>query len=163
MGAGVNGTKNLREAVGASKMDYKPLGSKFIRLADLHNNVLNLKHNNRTSAMNKLKMSDALTKLIKELTFDGNINQQLYNSLPHSEQNVLVKVLKLTHLYYSDKSVLEDPNKRLIQEFDKLRGEIALGNNNPDLIRELKLITMDLHAQKIISDNDCRSIIVNLP
>ncbi|GMF09616.1 unnamed protein product [Phytophthora lilii] len=113
--------------------------------------------------MNKLKMSDAMIMLIKELTSDGNINQQLYNSLPLSEKHLFVKVLKLTHLYYNDKSVLEDPNKRLIQEFNKLRGELALGNNNPGLIRELKMITLDLHAQKIISDKDFKSIIVNLP
>ncbi|DAZ99686.1 TPA: hypothetical protein N0F65_001923 [Lagenidium giganteum] len=85
------------------------------------------------------------------------------NSLSHSDKDLFVKVLKLTHLYYNDKSVLEDPNKRLIAEFNKLRGELALENKTPELIRELKLITVDLHEQKRFSDKDFKSIIVNLP
>ncbi|DAZ99644.1 TPA: hypothetical protein N0F65_001881 [Lagenidium giganteum] len=68
------------------------------------------------------------------------------NSLSHSDKDLFVKVLKLTHLYYNDKSVIEDPNNRLIADFNKPCGELALEKNNPELIRELKLITVDLHV-----------------
>ncbi|CEG49430.1 uncharacterized protein PHALS_07194 [Plasmopara halstedii] len=161
-GAGVNHTKNLRDAVGASKMEYRVLGSKFIRLPDLHNNVLNIKHNNRTSAKNQFKMSDEMTKLVSELVFEGNINQKLYETLDHSEKIKFFKLLKLTHLYYSNKSILEDPNNRLIQEFNKLRGEVALGNDNPELIKELKNLLIDMHELKLINTLDFRVAMLHL-
>ncbi|DBA00097.1 TPA: hypothetical protein N0F65_000388 [Lagenidium giganteum] len=76
-------------------------------------------------------MSDAMTKLVNELVFDGNIDQKLYDTLDHNEKVKFFKLLKLTHLYYSNKSVLEDPNKRLIEAFNKLRGCGPCGRKVP--------------------------------
>ncbi|CEG38388.1 uncharacterized protein PHALS_08466 [Plasmopara halstedii] len=102
-------------------------------------------------------MSDAMTKLVNELV-NGNIKQKLYDSLKIK----LFRLLKLTHLYYSNRPTLDDPIKRLISEFNKLRGEVALGNNNPELIEELKQITIDLHENKLISPSDFQAMMTHL-
>ena len=112
--------------------------------------------------MNKLYMSDDMTQLVNQLTFDGNIDQGLYESLEHSEKLMFFKLLKLTHLYHSKKQPLEDPNKRLIAEWNKLRGEFEIGNNHPDLLKELKLLTFDLYQNKLIKANEFRNIMATI-
>ena len=149
---------NLKYCNGASAYDYKQIGSKFIRLPDLHSNILNLKQPNRTSIGRKKKISGDLTKVIKDLVYDGYVNQELYDKLPISEKNTFSDILKITHLQWQLKDGWRDPNSTLRAEFDKLRGEVALGNDNPDLIRQLKSMTVDLYSQKLISEEDFKTI-----
>lgn len=149
---------NLKYCGGASAFDYKQIGSKFIRLPDLHSNILNLKQPNRTSIGRKKKISGELTKVIKDLVYDGHVNQDLYDKLSISEKNTFTDILKITHLQWQLKDGWRDPNSTLRAEFDKLRGEVALGNDNPDLIRQLKSMTVDLYSQKLISEDDFKTI-----
>jgi hypothetical protein len=145
--------------VGTGAMDYKPIGTKYIRLPDLHKNVLNLKQPNRTSIGRKAEISPALTELIKELVYDNELNQSKYNHLSIKDKNIFTDILRITHLQYQFKSPWKDPRDSLKAEFDKLRGELLLGNNNAHLIKELKALSIDMYSQKLLSDEQFREIL----
>ena len=164
MGAGSQKyhVKNLKEATGISAFDYKPVGSKFIRLPDLHHNILNLKQPNRSSIGRKKKISPELTEVIKDLVYSDHINQQAYDKLSIEDKHIFTNILKITHLQWQVKDGWKDPNESLMAEYDKLVGEFKLGNNNPDLIRQLKSMTVDLYSQKLISDDDFKQVILSL-
>ncbi|GLE06260.1 hypothetical protein PINS_up015507 [Pythium insidiosum] len=134
---------NLREIEGtgiASDLKYKRLGSKFIRVSDLHDNKLKLVYPNRTQ---------------------HDINQQTYNGLSISDKRLFHEILRLTHLQHQFSTPLADPMETLQAEFDKLRSQvIGLGNSNPNAIRELKALSVDLYSQKLISEDDFKQIIL---
>lgn len=158
-------SKNLKTIEGtgtASDLKYKRVGSKFIRIADLRNNKLKLVYPNRTSVGRLRDIHADLAKLIHKLVFEKDIDQQLYGQLSIDDKKLFCEILKSTHLQHQFSNTLEDPLEALKAEFDKLRGELALGNDNPDLIRELKALTVDLYSQKLISEKEFRDIVVNL-
>ncbi|GMF24279.1 unnamed protein product [Phytophthora lilii] len=166
-GRGLRGgaVRNLREIEGsgtASDLIYKRIGSKYIKLPYLHQNRLKLTYANRTQ-LGKIKdISPQLTAVIKELLFDSNINQQAYDKLSISDKRLFQEILRITHLQHTFKQQLDDPLQQLQAEFDKLRSQLALGNNNPDLIKELKALWVDLYSQKLISDDEFKSIFLQL-
>jgi hypothetical protein len=164
MGAGVT-CKNLRSIQGsgtASDLKYKQLGSKFIRVADLKKNKLKLVYANRTSVGPLRDIDPKLAQLINTLLFEKDIDQQLYGQLSLEDKKLFCEILKATHLQHQFSNAPTDPLESLKAEFDKLRGQVMLGNDNPDLLRELKTMAVDLYSNKLISEADFKAILLNL-
>lgn len=155
--------KNLKliEGTGtASDLKYKRLGSKFIRVADLRSNRLKLVYPNRTPVGKLRDIDPKLAQLINTLLFDKDIDQRVYGELSIDDKQLFCEILKATHLQHQFSNTLDDPIETLKAEFDKLKGQVMLGNDNPDLIRELKTISVDLYSQKLISEQDFKSIVL---
>ncbi|GMG16842.1 unnamed protein product [Phytophthora fragariaefolia] len=104
-------------------------------------------------------MSDELTAMVKDLLYNDNISQQAYRDLSIEDQRVFYEMVRKTHVEHTLQTPIEDPRLTLKAEFDKLRGEISLGNNNPDMLRELYRLAADMFEQKILSNKEFRSII----
>lgn len=100
--------------------------------------------------------------MINTLLFDKDIDQQLYGELPVSDNKLFCEILKATHLQHQFSNTLDDPIESLRVEFDKLRGEVLIGNDNPDVIRELKAISVDLYGQNMITEYEFKQIVLNL-
>ncbi|GLD95986.1 hypothetical protein PINS_up004664 [Pythium insidiosum] len=160
-GAGVYNLRDIEGTGVSSDLKYKRLGSKFIRVADLHQNRLTLVYPNRTQLGKIRTISSQLSKLINDLLFHHDINQQLYNQLSIADKRLFHEILRLTHLQHQFSTPLADPMETLQAEFDKLRSQVLeLDNNNPDAIRELKALTVDLYSQKLISEDYFKEIIL---
>lgn len=158
-------SKNLRTIEGtgtASDLKYKRLGSKFIRIADLKSNRLKLVFPNRTSVGRLRDIDPKLAKLINTLVFENDIDQALYGRLSIDDKKLFCEVLKATHLQHQYSNAPGDPLEVLKAEFDKLQGQVVLGNDNPDMIRELKALSVDLYGQKLMSEAQFREILFNL-
>lgn len=162
MGAGCKNLKHIEGSGTASDLKYKRIGSKFIRVADLRSNRLKLVYPNRTPLGKLRDITPKLAQLINTLLFDKDIDQQLYGELPVSDKKLFCEILKATHLQHQFSNTLDDPIESLRAEFDKLRGQVMLGNDNPDVIRELKAISVDLYGQKIITEEEFKQIVLNL-
>jgi hypothetical protein len=74
------------------------------------------------------------------------------------DQRVFHEVVKKTHIDHTLMEPMVDPRYALRAEFDKLRGKLALGNDNPDMLRELQLLSIDMYAQKLISDSEFKKL-----
>ena len=144
-------------------MKYRRLGSKWIRVHDLHDNKLKLTYNDRTQLFPIKHMSDALTEMIKELVFEGTIQQNKYDQLSADDRRTFYDILKMTHIQHSMPDPLKDPNAVLSAEYQRLRGEIlSLGNANPDWAKKLRLVALDMYGAKLISDHEFQSILATV-
>jgi len=142
----------------ASDLKYKRIGTKFIRKADLNNNRLKLVFPSRNSVGPLRSMSNELTEMVKDLLYNDNICQQAYRALSVEDQRVFYEIVQKTHVNHTLQTPMIDPRIELKAEFDKLRGEIALGNDNPDMLRELYRLATDMFEQKMITNKEFKSI-----
>ncbi|RAW23201.1 hypothetical protein PC110_g20365 [Phytophthora cactorum] len=72
------------------------------------------------------------------------------------------EILAITHLQYNFHDKLTDPLETLRAEYDKLKGEIELGNDNPSIINQLKSLTVDMYSNRLIDDKEFKEIITRL-
>jgi hypothetical protein len=72
------------------------------------------------------------------------------------------EILAITHLQYNFHDKLTDPLETLRAEYDKLKGEIQLGNDNPSIIKQLKSLTVDMYSNRLIDDNEFKEIITRI-
>ncbi|CEG41886.1 uncharacterized protein PHALS_03269 [Plasmopara halstedii] len=158
-------TYNLNEIQGLatpSAYIYRQLGSKYIRLPDLDAKTLVLVQPNRRKCGPKCSISDSLQAMIKTLVYKQNIDQNDFDKLAIDDKKMFKEILAITHLQYHFHDKLEDPLQTLRAEYDKLKGELELGNDAPSIIKQLKSLTVDMYSNHLISDNEFRDIITRI-
>ncbi|ETM39643.1 hypothetical protein L914_14215, partial [Phytophthora nicotianae] len=84
------------------------------------------------------EISDSLQSMIKDLVFKNELSQDKYDKLSIDDKKLFKEVLSITHLQYNFSEQLEDPLESLRMEYDKLKGELMLGNDNPSILKQLK-------------------------
>ncbi|GMF25011.1 unnamed protein product [Phytophthora lilii] len=72
------------------------------------------------------------------------ICRQLGSSIDN--KTLFKEILAITHLQYNFHDRLEDPLESLRAEYDKLKGELELGNDNPSIIKQLKSASVDMYS-----------------
>jgi len=158
-------TYNLNEIQGLatpSAYVYRQLGSKYIRLPDLDANSLVIVQPNRRKCGPKKDISDSLQSMMKNLVYNKDINQADYDKLSVDDKKLFKEILAITHLQYNFIDKLPDPLGSLRMEYDKLKGELMLGNDNPSIIKQLKSVAIDMYSNKLISDAEFKDIITRL-
>lgn len=158
-------TYNLNDIQGMatpSAYIYKPLGSKCIRIPDLDAGSLVIVQPNRRKIGPKRGISNDLQKMLKDLVYEKNIEQSEYDQLTTEDKQIFKETLAATHLQHNLREKLADPLDSLKAEYFKLKGEIELGNDNPSIIKQLKVITVDMYSNRLISDDEFKNIIVRL-
>ncbi|ETL78265.1 hypothetical protein L917_20903, partial [Phytophthora nicotianae] len=132
---------NLRDIEGtgmASDLVYKRLGSKFVQVERLNDGELKIVYPNRKLVGMRRSVSPDVAKILKTLIYDKEVDQEAYNKLPMDDKRLFHEILRITHIQYEFKNPLQDPREALKQEYIKLKGEIMLGNDNPEIVKELK-------------------------
>lgn len=145
----------------ASAYIYQPIGSKYIRVPDLDKNELSIVYPCRTKVGPKRRISDAVQRMIKRLVYEGDISQSQYDDLSIEDKRLFREIVEATHVQHMFSEKLADPIDNLKAEFDKCRGEVMLGNDNPDLIKRLRELTVDMFAQRLIDDQTFKEIIAS--
>jgi hypothetical protein len=158
-------TYNLNEIQGLATPSaylYRQLGSKYIRIPDLDSKTLVICQPNRRKCGPKRTISDKLQTVIRTLAFKQQIDQAAYDKLDIEDKKLFKEILAITHLQYNFHDRLEDPMDSLRAEYDKLKGEMELGNDNPSIIKQLKSLSIDMYSNRLISDSEFKEIIVRL-
>jgi hypothetical protein len=158
-------TYNLNEIQGLatpSAYTYKQLGSKYIRIPDLDAKTLVIVQPNRRKCGPKCQISDSLQGMIRTLVYKNPIDQATYDKLSVEDKKMFKAILAITHLQYNFHDKLSDPLETLRAEYDKLKGEIQLGNDNPSIIKQLKSLTVDMYSNRLIDDNEFKEIITRI-
>ncbi|KAJ8571721.1 hypothetical protein ON010_g5114 [Phytophthora cinnamomi] len=153
-------TYNLNDIQGKatpSAYVYRKLGSKFIRLPDLDKRTLTIVQPNRRKVGPMREISDSLQTMIKDLVFRNDISQEKYDHLSIDDKKLFKEILEMTHLQYNFDQHLEDPLESLRMEYDKLKGELMLGNTNPSILKQLKV---SLDEVKVCDPNKVIAMLV---
>ena len=117
----------------------------------------------------KVMISSNLKMIINDILFTKKFSEEDYTILDDSEKRLfddllsfckleMIDTIKLyKHKKYTDKSRDED-----IKQFNILKGEIIAGNDNPDVIKQMKVLVMKLLDQKVITKKDYTKIITTM-
>ncbi len=117
----------------------------------------------------KVMISSQFRRIINDIIYENKFSEEEYMNLDESEQKLfddLVTFCKLDkrdsikmykHKKYSDKD-----RDETIKRFNILKGEIFAGNDNPNIIKELKLLMMKMFNEKIISKAELNRIMYQL-
>ncbi|GMF24700.1 unnamed protein product [Phytophthora lilii] len=158
-------TYNLNEIQGMatpSAYIYRQLGSKYIRILDIDAKTLVIVQPNRRKCGPKRIISDPLQSMVRTLTFKQHIDQAEYDKLSIDDKKLFKEILAITHLQYNFHDRVEDPLKFLKAEYDKLKGELELGKDNPSIIKQLKSLSVDRYSNRMIDDKEFKEIITRL-
>lgn len=106
--------------------------------------------------MKDTPVSNNLSKILLLLLNNNKIDNDLYNRLTDSEKDIVESLIsmnsnidKLHHTRYNQSEIDE-----LINKYNILKGELLIGNNNPDLLKDLKLTIIQLVNYNILQMKD---------
>ncbi|GMF63750.1 unnamed protein product [Phytophthora fragariaefolia] len=100
--------------------------------------------------------------MIRALVYKNHIDQAAYDKHSIDDKKLFKEILAVTHLQYNFHDKLTDPLETLRAEYDKLKGELDLGNDNPSIIKQLKSLTVDRYSNRMIDDKEFKEIITRL-
>lgn len=132
---------------------YAKFGNLTILLNKLfYKNILSLKTKtgHTIDGLKNTKVSDALVEVIMKMYYNENIDS-LLKTLSNAEKHLLNSILYMAGLHKKFKSNPNETLEDLKERFKICEGEIISGNNNPEVLKELKDILLKLHHLNAIS------------
>jgi len=144
---------------------YIEFGKHVLHQHNLQGGILQIRRHSGTiiNDLPRQAVGGKLKKVLITLTGTGSPSFEDINELTDSEKNLLNKVVK--HCKIDQRLLVPTPNKsKEEQDFNRLQilsGEITAGNNNPQIVKELKTVLLRLkncgripkkHAHEIMED-----------
>ena len=142
---------------------YRQFGRYLIHMPSLQKNLLNVKFPSFAShpKMPQRVVSDELVALITKILETGQMNAPLYAALSESDKeyfDTLAHTCKVGgKLGIERKEDTED-----MKRFQIVRGEILSGNDAPQLIKELKLLTLKLVTEGKIPKRSAHDLLIEI-
>jgi hypothetical protein len=130
-------------AIAEAEPKYKEFGKYAIHWGQLTNNdILNVKYKSlgRVPNIKPQAVSDIFRDFIIDVLETGKVNQRLYNQVPDEEKKLFEKVAIGAGLLNTLKlkKVTIDKEMEDINRFNLLKGEYLAGNNNTQVLKELR-------------------------
>ena len=144
---------------------YIEFGKHVLHQHNLQGGILQIRRRSGTiiNDLPRQAVGGKLKKVLITLTGTGSPSFEDINELSDSEKNLLNKIVKTCKI--DQRLLVPTPNKnKEEQDFNRLQilsGEITAGNNNPQIVKELKTILLRLknvgripkkHAHEIMED-----------
>lgn len=121
---------------------YKEFGKYLIHIPSLKKGILNLKFPSYASipTIKQTTLSTDLLDLIVDLLESQEINKRLYTRMSKEDQDFFYTIAQKAGI---DQTLglgirVNETQKKEMERFNLLRGQIIAGNNNPTLLKELK-------------------------
>ena len=129
--------------------DIAHFGKLLIRLKRLyHENILSIKHRNKSSigGLPNVKVSDKFVNIIMNLMENIHPRHEDINRLSTPERQLYDRIIHLASLQKTVPNAGDKTLNEMKKRLHLLEGEIEIGNNNPDIIKEIKKILSYLKA-----------------
>ena len=147
--------------------EYKPLGSKLIHHDRLcHEHIVSLSH--KCGAKDKnfpaRKVNSTFANVLRDIINSKAPNFDELKSLSGDDNKYLHLILKTTktHGYYSIPMPSKTDDDADFDRFQWCLGQIRAGNNNSDLVKELKLKLMKYRNEKRLPRSQVNDILYQL-
>jgi len=95
-----------------------------------------------------------LQQLVRDYCESGSFLPRLVKELSDEDKEVFSKILKTCKL-----DVAVEKASPLMDRFQVVKGMIRAGNDNPELLTELKELTRKLHNHKLIKKGEANAIL----
>jgi hypothetical protein len=151
--------------------EYRHIGGYRIHLSSLlRNNWLRVFHKSDKllpkSVFPRPIVSDNFKYLLLNLLEDNKFTEEDYAALDEKEKELfddLIKFTKMditsnrilrTHKHYNDAN-----NKKVIDRFNLLKGQVIAGNNNPEIMKELKKHILYMKMNELANQKELEEIL----
>lgn len=163
IGAGIK--KIIGRGVAEEKPNvYQKYGDILINVKKLNKNILAIKDDKERSIYgfpNK-RISDFFVDMVNMSIDNIPINDNLYKGLDENEQILYDQFITLAGTRKKTKKDISASVKYLKNKYNILSGSIEAGNDNPELIKDVKLILQQLYKMDQISHKDIKNLVQNL-
>lgn len=134
---------------------YQQLGRYIIHMPSLKKGVVNIKYPSKATipALPQCLISQDLTDFILDLLEGGHMNTKLYEKLSKSDQTLFSKIANMAQINENlgIRNDVGEEEREMLKRFELVRGEIMAGNNNTQLLKGLKKLTLNLIGSGQIS------------
>jgi hypothetical protein len=144
---------------------YHPLGEKFISKKRLDEGILSVYHPAGGMVAPRRAITPELMRLLKEMIYNDRFDEPMYRELPMADKKIFDELVQQTKLQYDTRFKLhayKNPVQLLREEYNKLTGEMNIGNDNPDIRKKLKSVVVELFMNKVLGEADFKRLIEEL-
>jgi len=147
---------------------WKSLNDKFmIHTKLLNQNILLIKYCNYAPLpwLLRTTISEEFKILFFDIIDTGTINYDLLKKSKFNERDIFNKIMykcKLYEVLKYDENKVSFSNDELVERFNIIKGEIIAGNNNSNLLIELKKLMLDLVKINKITKSDMDDVLLEL-
>ena len=138
---------------------YAPFGKYLIHLPSLQDSIMNIKFQSKANhpQIPRTQISAHLKHILEKALAEGRIAPT--NKLTEGEMRLLVKACELAQVEHPFHFPGDDEE---LERFEILRGEISAGNDNPDIVKELKRLLVKFMADGRISRRQANNVMYEL-
>jgi hypothetical protein len=164
------GIKTVKIGSGVKQNDepvYKEFGKYCIHMPQLLNkDVLNVKYKSLGGIpdFKPMAVSENYKDFMVDLVNNNSINKALYKQLPLQEKKHFEKVSTGAGVFkqLGLSRVSADDDKKDMERFELVRGEVEAGNDNPKLIKELKHFIIKFLSEGKITKQTAFNLLLEL-
>ena len=113
-----------------------------------------MRKNNKKIFIKDIPISSDFANLLLKVIDTGKISNDLYQNISDDEKNIFDMLLADNHFSGGNLNYIRHNQKdidSLINKYNIIKGEILIGNNNPDLLKDLKLTVIRLVHYNVIN------------
>lgn len=160
-GSGMTQTQGVEES-----QRFVPFGKYIINRHRLGNDIVAVKRKKGSCIKEfpSTKVSMKLGKVLRTIVGQGTPSFDELEELDDEERAYLNKLAQSANI--SDKLQIPAPKKneeeKMINDFEKMRGMIVGGNDNPELIKNFKKSLLKMEKMKLLPKSDIREIMTDL-
>ena len=143
-------------AVAEKEPTYQEFGKFVIHIPQLRKNILNVKYasGSRPQYLPIVNIDDDTKDLLITTLETGRMSENHFNKLPQPAKDFLIKAIKgaglQNQLFKGKDKLYATEEKEDRDRFNILKGEFDAGNDNPNLIKELRGLVIKFIDTRII-------------
>jgi hypothetical protein len=143
-------------AVAEKEPTYQEFGKFVIHVPQLRKNILNFKYasGSRPQYLPIVNIDDDTKDLLVSTLETGKMSENQFNKLPQPSKDFLIKAIKgaglQNQLFKGRDKLYATEEKEDRDRFNILKGEFDAGNDNPNLIKELRGLVIKFIDTRII-------------
>jgi len=143
-------------AVAEKEPTYQEFGKFVIHIPQLRKNILNVKYasGSRPQYLPIVNIDDDTKDLLVSTLETGKMSENQFNKLPQPAKDFLIKAIKgaglQNQLFKGKDKLYATEEKEDRDRFNILKGEFDAGNDNPNLIKELRGLVIKFIDTRII-------------
>lgn len=142
---------------------YRQFGRYLLHIPSLERNTLNIKFPSLAShpKIPQRVISQTLTDLLQDLVSSGTMNPTLYAELSDEDRKIFADVVHTCQIG-GRLGISKTEDNTDLKRFAIVRGEILAGNDAPQLIKELKHLTLKLLSEGKIPKKSAHDLLIEI-